>query len=185
MHHTYGELDNRHSVWKGAAAGLVGGLVASWVMNQFQAGLSKATAAMQEGNGQQRREPGPQQERPEPESEDATMKAAGAIAETVLHRSLTKQEKQTAGPIVHYAFGSTMGAVYGALAEVAPVTSAAFGAPFGTALWFGSDEVAVPAFGLSKPPTEYPASTHASALAAHVVYGITTDLVRRAVRAAI
>ncbi len=57
--------------------------------------------------------------------------------------------------------------------------------PFGAALWLGADEVAVPLFGLSGPPFAYPASTHASALAAHLVYGATADLVRRAVRAAL
>jgi hypothetical protein len=31
----------RQSIGKGIAAGLIGGLAASWVMDQFQAGLSK------------------------------------------------------------------------------------------------------------------------------------------------
>ena len=53
---------------------------------------------------------------------------------------------------------------------------------FGTAVWLGADEVAVPAFRLSKPPTEYPVSVHAYAFMSHLVYGVTTDLVRRAVR---
>jgi uncharacterized membrane protein YagU involved in acid resistance len=68
---------------------------------------------------------------------------------------------------------------------MAPSTTAAWGLPFGAAVWLGADEVAVPAFGLSKAPMEYPASTHASALAAHLVYGLTVDVVRRAVRAAL
>jgi hypothetical protein len=45
--------------------------------------------------------------------------------------------------------------------------------------------VAVPALGLSKKPTESPAAVHAYALASHAVYGLTTDLVRRAVLRAI
>ena len=45
-----------------------------------------------------------------------------------------------------------------------------------------ADEVAVPALGFGPPPLETPASTHASALASHAVYGLTTDLVRRALR---
>ena len=39
--------------------------------------------------------------------------------------------------------------------------------------------------GLSKPPTEVPVSKHVYALASHFVYGLTTDLVRRAVRSAL
>jgi len=36
--------------------------------------------------------------------------------------------------------------------------------------------------GLKKPPTEYPLSEHAYALASHLVYGLTTEMVRGAVR---
>jgi putative membrane protein len=53
------------------------------------------------------------------------------------------------------------------------------GIPFGAAVWLVADEVGVPAAGLANGPAEYPLSTHASALAAHVVYGATTELVRR------
>jgi len=71
-----------------------------------------------------------------------------------------------------------------------PETAASFGgevtwglgAPFGTALWLGADEVAVPAFHLAGPPWKTPASVHARALAAHLVYGLTTEGVRRLVR---
>jgi putative membrane protein len=171
------------SVWKGAAAGLVGGLVASWVMNEFQTGLSKAAeaGAARNADSGDRTESSP----PQGESEDATMKAAEAISETLADRRLTKEQKKTAGPIVHYTFGSSVGAVYGALAEVTAPMPTWWGLPFGAAVWVGADEVAVPAFGLSKSPLEYPASTHASALAAHLVYGVTTDVVRRVVRAAL
>src|ERR1700678_440275 len=47
------------------------------------------------------------------------------------------------------------------------------------AVWAIADEIAVPALKLSKPPTDYPVSTHASALAAHLVYGISTALLCR------
>ena len=48
------------------------------------------------------------------------------------------------------------------------------GAVFGAALWALSDEVAVPAFHLSKGPQEYPLRTHAMALASHLVYSVRT-----------
>ena len=83
------------------------------------------------------------------------------------------------GPVVHYAFGATMGAVYGGLSAVLPETSLGFGTAFGTALFAVADEIAVPALGLSKPPTETPASSHVMALASHLVWGSTTEAVRR------
>jgi putative membrane protein len=158
------------STLKGAVAGLVGGMAASWVMNQFQALIAKGSG---ESSGQQGG------------GDDATMKAAELVSETVSDRHLSKEDKQTAGPVVHYLFGSSIGALYGALTEVAPQVGAASGLAFGAAVWLGADEIGVPALGLSKSPFEYPASTHASALASHLVYGLTTDLVRRAVRVAV
>ncbi len=45
----------------------------------------------------------------------------------------------------------------------------------------GGHEIGVPLTGLSKPPTEYPLKDHASAFAAHLVFGVTTEGVRRLV----
>ncbi len=44
-------VDNSTDVWKGLAAGLVGGLIASWTMNQFQALLSKASEGDEKSQG--------------------------------------------------------------------------------------------------------------------------------------
>ena len=83
---------------------------------------------------------------------------------------------------MHYAFGASTGAVYGAMAELAPGVTAGSGLMFGAAVWVVADEAIVPALGLSKPPTEYPLSVHAYALSAHLVYGLTAEITRRAVR---
>jgi uncharacterized membrane protein YagU involved in acid resistance len=45
-----------------------------------------------------------------------------------------------------------------------------------------ADEVTLPALGYSKSPMEFPLSTHVYALVSHLVYGWTTEIVRRAVR---
>ncbi len=169
---------DRHEgeVWKGLVAGTLGGLAASWVMNQFQALKPADTLA---------RLLGEEQQSDEESGDDATVKAASAISRGVFGHTLTKREKKVAGPAVHYGFGATVGAAYGALAEVTPAVRVGMGLPFGAAVWLASDEAAVPALGLSEAPTEYPASVHLSAFASHLVYGLTTDLVRRAVRAAL
>ena len=178
-------------VLKGLAAGLIGGLIASWTMNQFQALLSKlseedkksqsAKSARQDGGrGEQKKSQDESKE-----EDDATIKSASAISKGVFDHKLTKSEKKIAGPAVHYAFGTTMGGFYGVMAEITPIISVGAGLPFGAAFWLVADEAAVPALGLSKSPTEYPPSTHASALASHFVYGLTTDIVRRAIRRAL
>ena len=116
------------SVAKSVLAGAVGGFVGSYAMNLFHS----AAAAVGE------------QPSSSDKGEDATQKTASAFSQMVF-RPLTKKEKETAGPIVHYAFGA--------------------------------DEVAIPALGLSASALETPAPQHASAFAAHAVYGIVLEVV--------
>lgn len=157
------------NVMKGAVAGLVGGLVASFVMSEFQALVTKLAESEEKQKSKKNTE------------EPATVKAAKQISEKIFDHKLTKKEKGPAGEAVHYAMGATSGLIYGAAAEIAPMTTLGAGMPFGAAVWLVADDVVVPALGLSKSPTAYPLSTHAYALSSHFVYGLATDVVRRAV----
>jgi putative membrane protein len=124
----------------------------------------------------------------ESESEDATMKAAGKLAKLARHK-LSKEEKRKISPVIHYAFGTGMGSLYGAIVEYGPRDmrkhAVLSGVGFGSGLFAGADEIVVPALGLSRSPSESPISSHLYALASHVVYGITAGAVRKAVRAAL
>lgn len=171
------------NILRGAAAGMVGGLVASWVMNQVMsvAGPTIEKQAAKVGDGAAAEPIVPPREGAEQES--ATMKAADAIvAEATGGRHLTYEGRKRGGPIVHYAFGSLIGAVYGGLAECVPQIGAGAGTSFGTALFAGADLCAVPAFRLGQNPAEQPPAKLASPFVAHLVYGLTTDIVRRALR---
>lgn len=176
-------------VLKGLAAGFVGGLVASFVMNQFQALCGKLMEGVERSHGAQSLQQGKPDNEDKPvnpendeESDDATERLASAISENIFGKELTKPEKESAGTVIHYVYGTATGAFYGAAAELAPVITTGVGMPFGTLVWVAGDEGAVPALGLSKSPTEYPLSTHAYSLASHLVYGLTAEAVRRAVR---
>jgi hypothetical protein len=158
---------------KSLIAGAVGGLAASYAMNQFQSLWTAVTEEMSKRQGDPQQSSG---------GEDATVKTAEAISERVFHRELTDAEKKWAGPAVHYAFGTLMGAVYGVLAETVPAAGSGHGAAFGTAVWLTVDEIGVPALGLAQPPSQTPASSHIKALASHLVYGVTTDLTIRTIR---
>ena len=179
---------------KGLLAGAVGGLVASMVMNKFQAALGKRIAGVEKSHGAQSLQRGlPRQgigsdlqERGSDEpQDDAPMRLANAISVGLSDRELTKDEKDAAGTALHYAYGTSMAVLYGAAAEFAPVVTAGAGMPYGASIWVVADEGVVPALGLSKSPEEYPLSIHAYALASHIVYGLTTEVVRRAVRKAL
>jgi len=173
------------NIWKGIVAGLAGGLIASWTMNQFQAACTRLAENAEKPHGAQSMQPAEGSKgdgQDTKEQDDATVKAAKAISEGVFGHELQESEKRPAGAAVHYAFGTVTGGLYGALAEVVPQVTTATGVPFGAAFWLLADEISVPLLGLSKGPAEYPVSTHAYALASHLVYGATTELSRRAVR---
>jgi putative membrane protein len=190
---------DRTNLWKGLAAGLVGGLVASWTMNRFQDVWSKLAKSIEawphyefqnvwcefaeglkESHGSQVSKPVPNPE----DQDDTTVRAASAVSEGLFDHKLTQSEKEIAGPAVHYLLGTVVGGLYGAAAEMAPKVIAGNGLPFGAVFWLVVDEGAVPLLGLSKGPTAYPLSTHAYALSSHFVYGLTAEVVRRAVRKA-
>jgi len=173
------------NIWKGIVAGLAGGLIASWTMNQFQAAWTRLAENAEKPHGAQSMQPAEGSKgdgQDTKEQDDATVKAAKAISEGVFGHELQESEKRPAGAAVHYAFGTVTGGLYGALAEVVPQVTTASGVPFGAAFWLLADEISVPLLGLSKGPAEYPVSTHAYALASHLVYGATAELSRRAVR---
>lgn len=174
-------------------AGAIGGAVASFAMNQFQAGMSKLvdkqeqpappTRKAQEAQGWREQRAGAR-ENPTDE-ERANVKAAAAVSDAVFHHELEPSEKDWAGQLVHYAYGTVAGALYGAAAEHWDDVRAGQGAAFGTVLWALSDEVGVPAMGLSKGPQAYPLRTHAMALAAHLAYSAVTEWTRRLLRSGV
>jgi putative membrane protein len=184
-------MENKVSITKGVAAGVAGGLVASLVMNKFQALWSKLMEGESNSQGAQSLQKElpdhglslELQKRGSDDAEDnAAIRTGNAVSELVFDHKLSKSEKQTAGTITHYAMGAASGAIYGAAAEVLPIATMAEGLPFGAAVWAIADEAVVPALGLSKSGKSYPLSTHVYAVASHLVYGLTTEIVRRNVR---
>ena len=174
------------SVWKGMLAGLAGGLVASWTMNQFQAAWTRIAEGEEKGHGAQSMRPSEgskgEQAQDSGDPDDATVETAKVISKEVFGHELQESEKEPAGTAVHYAFGTLSGGLYGALAELTPQVTTAAGLPFGAGFWLLADEISMPLLGLSKGPTEYPVSTHVYSLASHLVYGMTAEVSRRALR---
>ncbi|HUH64407.1 MAG TPA: DUF1440 domain-containing protein [Terracidiphilus sp.] len=174
------------NVASGVIAGVAGGLFASWIMNLFIEDVGpKLQQAVQDD---EERQPASEYERSQSDEdggprEDATMKAAGRLARALAGRELTYEQKKTGGPIVHYAFGAVMGGIYGGLAEHSPQVTNGFGTAFGGALFAGADVIAVPALNLAEASSDLPSL--ATPFAAHLVYGATTELVRRVMRTAL
>ena len=176
-------MSKRRNLGAGVAAGVVGGLAAAWAMNVFSEGPGKKLSEGVQDEGVARQETREQRKRPESaEKEDATMKMADGIAMATTGEHLTREKKETYGPVVHYAFGAVMGGLYGGLAEYVPMVRSGFGTTFATALFAGVDLVGVPLAGLTPLPTEQPMSALVTPYATHLVYGVTTELVRRVAR---
>jgi putative membrane protein len=134
-------MAKQKSLMRGMLAGMAGGVVAAWMMNEFVIRPAR----------------GPEQ--------------PVAIDEEVV-------EEKT-GQLAQYAFGVLTGGIYGGLAEYSGAVRSGFGTSYGGVLF----STAAPVFGLPPLATEQTLTPQASPFAAHVVYGVTTELVRRIVRA--
>ena len=149
--------------WKGLLAGAAGGLIASFAMAKF------SSLFMSGSNSEQGQE-------------DSTVRAASAIVQALFHHELTPEQKAIAGPVMHYLFGSTMGATYGVLVEYWGAARTGWGLPFGAVVWLGAHAIVVPALGLSEPITHNAPAAEAVEGAAHLVYGAMLETVRRSIR---
>ena len=146
----------QRSLAKGLLAGLIGGLVATAAKTIAEKVYPPRTHG-------------------EPEPPEV-------LAEKVAGHELSPTKKAAAAETIHWAFGATAGAVYGALAEYFPSATDKDGASFGLALATLTHEGALPAMGLSAPPEEQTTREHASEMASHLMFGVVTETVRRFVR---
>jgi hypothetical protein len=179
----------RPSVLRGIITGATAGITATLIMDQFfkltsasQKAIEKQIKLAQGESLWEIAHEQVQQEQQAAQQEDSTEIVARKIAKAT-GKTLDKEQKKTAGRVVHYTFGTLMGIVYGVSAELVPEATTGAGTAFGTLLYLGADEVAVPAFQLS--PTPAPGAPGIDRLqhwAAHVVYGGSLELVRSLVR---
>jgi putative membrane protein len=142
----------KRSVAKGLLAGLIGGLVGSAVKTVGEIIYN-------------------------PRTQGQTSPPV-LLAERVLNKQQQTQAEQT----IHYVFGGATGAIYGAAAEFAPIVTFGYGAAFGIVLQLFTHETLVPAAGLDVPAPQQPLREHLSELFTHILYGVSTEIVRRVVR---
>ncbi|MEG8025718.1 DUF1440 domain-containing protein [Sphingomonas aurantiaca] len=155
--------DTAPNIWAAAAAGLVAGLAASFVMDRFQAGVAALSSS-------------------DSDAEPATEKAADKVSQAVVGHEVPDDRKPLAGQAVHYALGAGLGVVYAVAAEYRPAVTAGYGTAFALANTALLDEAAVPAVGLGDAPWKTAPSTHLYSVASHIVFGTVTEGVRRLLR---
>ena len=150
---------------KGIAAGILGGLAGSIALRAWTTAFSQVHAGTTV-----------------PDQNGPAHQVAALVVKQFTPRPLAGPERFVAGEIVHYAFGAVTGAIYGGLAEYQPWTTAGHGLLFGTGVFLAADETSMPALGLIPPPwTETPAA-QVEHWAAHLVFGVVSEAVRKALR---
>ena len=164
----YAEMRRIHrSKAKGIAAGVLGGLAGSVALKGF---IVAARRAHGDTGSPSLDQTGPSHQ----------------VAELAFHgitgRSLTPQERVLGGEIVHYAFGAVVGAIYGGLAESQPWVTAGKGLLFGVGVFVAADETSMPALGLTNKPWDETFAAQAEHLAAHLVFGVLSELARAPMR---
>lgn len=80
--------------------------------------------------------------------------------------------------LVNVPLGGTVGAVYGYSKRDDERISLKKGAILGATTWFSTHETTLPALGAEKSPKDVPLKTQAQELFAHVVFGVTTEVIR-------
>jgi putative membrane protein len=175
----------------GVMAGCLGGFIATWIMNaaqtaavqvadqletqQAQTPQGARTVAVGEGRGA-----GPLENAQE--ATVATKRTATAVSRGLFGHELSDEERAVVAGVIPLAFGTLVGGIYGALTEYFPFVSVGHGTAYGTAVWLGAEELAMPGLKLSKPVRDMAWSAHATGLAGHLVYGFALDAARRMVR---
>lgn len=166
------------SLWKGALAGLAGGLVGTWVKSQAEPALQKLGESWFPPSHAEKKKPGadvtghPDRMPPSKLAQEAT---------DVVGVTLNRDEKLEAQKAIHWTFGTMAGVAYGVLAEFTDA-EVGFGIPASVALFGATHATTLPATGLQAELDELPEAWWVWELGSHLVYGLTVDLVRRGVR---
>lgn len=158
----------------GLLIGAISGLAATVIMTQFQNVWNKISERIQDPK------PEAVQKQAEGQKEDSTMKMAGKISQAI-GRPLSREDRKKAGPWVHYAFGTSVGAAFGLASEVEPnslrgINPALTGVAYGTVVFLAAHEIAVPALKLSSNPLKEPIPEQVAEFLSHMIYGIGTAL---------
>ncbi len=169
------------SVVKGLLAGAIGGLLATAAMDAVQKIALEGTRKAEDlrGGDHSLTE---QQEGQLGNYEKAHAETVATLSQSAGRGTPSPSQQKVAAPATHYLFGALCGGVYGAIAEYWRPVTFGYGTAFGASLFLGASETVLPALDLLPTPGDTPPLLHAGGLAAHAVYGASTEGIRRLVR---
>jgi uncharacterized membrane protein YagU involved in acid resistance len=145
--------------------GLVAGVIGTAAMTAWQEVAARAKrSAMIDIDERYREDVDPWEKAPAP------AQLARRVIEGVTGREIPVDKISLLTNVVHWGYGTALGAGYGLAARAVRANPALRGPLFGLAVWAQSYATLVP-LGLYKPPWQYPAKTIAKDISYHLVYG--------------
>ena len=176
-------LMRRADPLRGARVGAVAGLVGAYVKSLAEPPLQKLTEKAFPPTPEQKMmigaDPIGHQDRMPP------AKMIEAADEALTGQTPSKDQKLKGQQVIHYTLGATLGAAYGALAAVNPAVTRGVGVPAGAVMYGLTHATAVPATGFQAWPWQLPIAAVLWESGSHLAFGLTTELTRRAIEAAL
>jgi hypothetical protein len=163
----------------GLAAGIIGGIVATWVLDKYQQGALEATRAAENAVDAEPILSRRQEDRLR-EQQQAHVEAAERIAHSTFGKGLSRKQRRNAGPIVQYAIGALAGGAYGFAVEILPVVRRGYGTGYSNLLFLGGSQAMLPWLNLGTRQKIAPVKN--GGLSAALVYGATLETTRRILR---
>ena len=173
-------LTRQENLFKGALAGALAGVLAAYLKALAEPPLQKVTEGIWPPTTTQKEMVGA-----DPTGHLDNMPPAvmvQAAAEELTDTTLGKTQTLALQQVIHYALGASLGAVYGALAEVQPGVTRGLGVPAGAVMYLLTHATAVPATGFQRWPWQLPRAAVAWESGSHLVFGAGLETARGQIR---
>ncbi|MDN3596178.1 DUF1440 domain-containing protein [Zunongwangia endophytica] len=115
------------------------------------------------------------------ENRSAQLKIIDDLSTKITGTPISVQNEELAEQLVNFPVGVSVGAAYGYGKKNKEGLNIAEGIIMGTSTWISTHQTSLPLMGLKDKPTDVPMKMQANEFIAHLLFGITTELVRNKV----
>lgn len=112
------------------------------------------------------------------EQRSAQIKVLDDLSTKITGFPISVNNEVLAEQFVNFPIGASVGAAYGYGKKDKDELKIMDGVILGSSTWFSTHETSLPLLGLEKNPVDVPIKTQANELFAHILFGVTTELVR-------
>ena len=115
------------------------------------------------------------------EERSAQIKIVDDLSTKITSSPVSIQNEELAEQLVNFPIGASVGAAYGYGKRDDDELNLKDGIILGSSTWITTHETSLPMMGLEPKPTDVPMKMQMNELFAHVLFGITTEVVRSTV----